>query len=120
VLQGADDLRAVTSPNKSLPFLIAAQGRDRRTGRPAGRSFGVGRVGSLDHSLSMKVLESEGVDTDALEIVTLGQPAVRAQALAAGQIDATTMSIGVWMSMPSTEGSRCSSTRTPITRPRPW
>jgi NitT/TauT family transport system substrate-binding protein len=39
-----------------------------------------------------------------MEIVTLGQPAARAQALAAGQIDATTMSIGVWSSIPDTTG----------------
>lgn len=104
VAQGTDTLRAVTSPNKSLPFLIAAKSDIVTPADLVGRSFGVGRIGSLDHSLSAKVLASKGVDMDSLQVVTLGQPSVRAQALAAGQIDATTMSIGVWMSIPDTTG----------------
>lgn len=97
-------LKAVVSPNKSLPFLIA--GKDDIAALPdlAGRSFGVGRVGSLDHSLSTRVLASGGVDTDAVDFVAIGQPNVRAQALAAGQIDATTMSLGVWLAMPEKTG----------------
>lgn len=104
VAQGNDDLKAVVSPNKSLPFLIAAKQEIATVSDLEGRSFGVGRPGSLDHSLSMKVLEAAGFDTSSLEIVSIGQPNVRAQALSAGQIDATTMSIGVWMSMPDTTG----------------
>lgn len=104
VAQGAAPLRAVTSPNKSLPFLIAARSDIATPADLAGRSFGVGRIGSLDHSLSAKVLAGEGVDMATLEVVTLGQPSVRAQALAAGQVDATTMSIGVWLSIPDRSG----------------
>lgn len=102
VARGTDTLLAVTSPNKSLPFLIASKSEIATPMDLIGRSFGVGRIGSLDHSLSSKVLAGEGVDIDLLEVVTLGQPAVRAQALAAGQVDATTMSIGVWLSIPDT------------------
>ena len=102
--RGSDSLRAVTSPNKSLPFLIASRSDIAGPADLVGHSFGVGRIGSLDHSLSSKVLASEGVDMDGLEVVTLGQPSVRAQALAAGQIDATTMSIGVWLSIPDKTG----------------
>jgi len=101
---GATDFRAVTSPNKSLPFLIASKDDIATPEDLAGRSFGVGRVGSLDHSLSAMVLGSLGVSLDESEVVTLGQPNVRAQALAAGQIDATTISIGVWSEMPDTTG----------------
>jgi NitT/TauT family transport system substrate-binding protein len=104
VIGGAADLRAVTSPNKSLPFLIAAKDDIATPTDLAGRSFGVGRVGSLDHSLSMMVLRAHEVDVDAIEIVNLGQPSIRAQALAAGQVDATTMSIGVWSSLPDRTG----------------
>lgn len=104
VLGGSDDLRAVTSPNKSLPFLIAARDTIASPSDLAGKSFGVGRVGSLDHSLSTKVLAAQGVDVEGLEIVSLGQPQVRSQALAAGQVDATTMSIGVWSAMPDRTG----------------
>jgi len=104
VARGADDLRAVASPNKSLPFLIAANTDVATTADLPGRSFAVGRLGSLDHSLSRMVLAADDVDLDALELVGLGQPNIRAQALAAGQIDATTMSIGVWLSLPDKEG----------------
>jgi NitT/TauT family transport system substrate-binding protein len=104
VAAGNSDLRAVISPNKSLPFLIAGISEIATPADLAGHTFGVGRVGSLDHSLSEMVLEAQGVDTTTLEIVTLGQPDIRAQALAAGQIDATTISIGVWMSLPESEG----------------
>jgi NitT/TauT family transport system substrate-binding protein len=104
VAQGTGTLRAVDSPNKSLPFLIAAKSDIATPADLLGRSFGVGRIGSLDHSLSTKVLSSSGVDIESLEVVTLGQPPVRAQALAAGQVDATTMSIGVWLSIPDKTG----------------
>jgi NitT/TauT family transport system substrate-binding protein len=98
------DLKAVVSPNKSLPFLIAARDGIASPADLAGRSFAVGRIGSLDHSLSTAVLRSKGVSPEALEIVAIGQPSARAQALAAGQVDATTMSIGVWLSIPDRTG----------------
>ena len=101
---GATDFRAVTSPNKSLPFLIASKEDITTPEELAGRSFGVGRVGSLDYSLSTLVLASLGVSINDSEIVSLGQPSVRGQALLAGQIDATTISIGVWSELPDTEG----------------
>ncbi|MCE6953308.1 ABC transporter substrate-binding protein [Cereibacter sphaeroides] len=100
VARGTSDLRAVMSPNKSLPFLIASKPEITEPAQLEGRSFGIGRVGSLDHSLSGKVLASKGVDVAKLDLVPLGQPAVRAQALLAGQVDATTMSIGTWTAMP--------------------
>jgi NitT/TauT family transport system substrate-binding protein len=90
---GATDLRGVMSPNKALPYLIA--GHDVASVRELeGKRFGIGRVGSVDHLLSMRVLETAGVDPASLELVALGQPQARAQALIAGQIDATTMGIG--------------------------
>lgn len=102
VAQGATDLRAVTSPNKALPYLVA--GKEGQTlDKLNGQSFGIGRVGSLDQTLSTKVLTDNGVDTASLEMVALGQPNVRAQALAAGQVAATTMSIGSYLSLPQHE-----------------
>lgn len=102
--QGDQRLKAVTSPNKSLPFLIAAREELSTPSDLIGQRFGVGRIGSLDHSLSMNVLDSEGISMEELQVVTLGQPSVRAQALAADQIDATTMSIGTWLSIPDKTG----------------
>lgn len=52
----------------------------------------------------MLVLSQAGVDLNSLELLPLGQPNVRAQALAAGQVDATTVSIGVWLSIPDKTG----------------
>lgn len=102
--QGVDDLIAVGSPNKSLPFLIAARDDYAAATDLEGARFGVGRIGSLDHSLSMNVLSAAGLDVETLEILSVGQPDVRAQALAVGQIDATTMSIGVWLALPDKDG----------------
>src|SRR5690606_1984697 len=62
IASGADDFRAVTSPNKSLPFMIVAKDEIATPADLAGASFGVGRVGSLDHSLSSLVLGSLGAD----------------------------------------------------------
>lgn len=103
-VQGIGSLKAVASPNKSLPFLIAAKYSIASAGDLPGHSFGVGRIGSLDHALSTRVLASKGVSLEAMNVVTLGQPSVRAQSLAAGQVDATTMSIGTWMSLPDKAG----------------
>lgn len=104
VAGGASDLKAVVSPAKSLPFLIAGKGSIASPADLVGKSFGIGRPGSIDHSLSLRVMRASGVDTDAVEFVALGQPAARAQALLADQIDATTMSIGVWSSLGDTTG----------------
>jgi NitT/TauT family transport system substrate-binding protein len=104
VARGESGLRAVISPNKSLPFLIAAREDVATAADLAGRSFGIGRPGSLDQSLSTRVLAASGVDMNSLDVVALGQPEARAQALAAGRIDATTMSIGVWQVLPNKEG----------------
>src|SRR5690606_25572146 len=57
---GILDARAVTSPNKSLPFLIAARDAIATPANLEGRSFGIGSVGSLDHSLSTAVLANAG------------------------------------------------------------
>ena len=101
---GATDLRAVTSPNKSLPFLIAAKTEITSVADLAGARFAVGRIGSLDHSLSSLVLERLGGDLETAQLVTLGQPNIRAQALLAGQVDATTLSIGTWTTLPDQAG----------------
>ena len=105
-LVGRDQIKmkAVVSPNKALPFIIASQADITGPAELEGRSFGVGRVGSLDHSLSSKVLQKNGADTAKLQFVAIGQPNVRAQALAAGHVDATTMSVGVWMALPDKAG----------------
>jgi NitT/TauT family transport system substrate-binding protein len=94
--EGATDLRAVMSPNRALPYLVAARSDVAAPADLAGKRFGIGRIGSVDHLLSMKVLEEAGVDPATLQLVALGQPQARATALLAGQIDATTIGIGTF------------------------
>lgn len=103
-VQGNGALVAVASPNKYLPFLIAARAGIATPADLPGHSFGVGRIGSLDHALGVQVLAGAGVAMQDLAVVALGQPGVRAQALAAGRIDATTLSIGAWLSLPDKTG----------------
>jgi len=97
-------IKAVLSPNKALPFLIAAKNAITTVKGLEGKSFGIGRVGSVDQTLSMMVMRKNATDPDKVQYVGVGQPAQRADALAVGAIDATTMSIGVWMSLPNKNG----------------
>jgi NitT/TauT family transport system substrate-binding protein len=99
-------LKGVISPDKALPFMIAAKKSVTAVKDLNGKVFGVARVGSADYALSRVVLAKLGADVDSLRYLAVGQPPVRAQALAAGQIDATTISIGVWLSMPDKSGVR--------------
>jgi NitT/TauT family transport system substrate-binding protein len=97
-------LKGVVSPDKALPFLIAAKKSIATPKDLNGKIFGVARVGSADYTLSRVVLGKLGVDVGGLQYLSIGQPPVRAQSLAAGQIDATSISIGVWLSMPDKSG----------------
>ena len=99
-------LKGVVSPDKALPFVIAAKKDIAAVKDLNGKVFGVARVGSADYTLSRVVLGKLGADADSLRYLAVGQPPVRARALAAGQIDATTISIGVWLSMPDKGGVR--------------
>jgi NitT/TauT family transport system substrate-binding protein len=97
-------LKGVVSPDKALPFLIAGK---RSLASPKdlnGKVFGVARIGSADYTLSRIVLAKLGVAVDSLRYLAVGQPPVRAQSLAAGQIDATSISIGAWLAMPDKSG----------------
>jgi NitT/TauT family transport system substrate-binding protein len=100
VARNQSDIKAVVSPSKSLAFLIAAKNEIGSVSDLNGHSFGVSRVGGVDYGLSRAVLAGAGIDVDKLETVALGQPNQRAQALAAGQVDATTMSLGTWTTIP--------------------
>jgi NitT/TauT family transport system substrate-binding protein len=100
IAQDQMKLRGVVSPDKALPFLIAAKGALAAPKDLEGKVFGVARVGSADYTLSRVVLQKLGVDVSKLQYLVIGQPEVRAQALTAGRVDATTISIGVWSAMP--------------------
>jgi len=97
-------LRGVISPDKALPFIIVAKKAIAKPKDLNGKIFGVARIGSVDYEMSRIVLEKLGVDVDKLRYLALGQPPVRVQSLLAGQIDATTISIGVWTTLPDKSG----------------
>lgn len=90
------DLKGVISPDPILPFLIAAKAAIGVPQNLNGKVFGVARIGSVDDTLSRAVLQKLGVDVGTLQFLALGQPSVRTQALTAGRIDATSVSIGMW------------------------
>lgn len=104
LITNGGEFRAVASPDKFLPFLIACKDDVTDVAGMAGRAFGVARVGSLDYTLSSMVMNSNGLNPEDVNFVAIGAPAARGEALAAGQIDCTTMSIGVWLSMPDHTG----------------
>jgi NitT/TauT family transport system substrate-binding protein len=97
--EGVNDVVAIHSSGKTIPYVIAGR-KDLTLETMAGSSFGIGRIRSLDHELSSRVLEGHRVNIDTLQLVPLGEPKVRAQALATGRIDATTISIGSFLAMP--------------------
>lgn len=101
--EGAQDVVAVHSSDKALPYVIAAR-QGVTLPDMAGSRFGIGQPGSLDQVLSAAVLAARGVSLKALQHVPLGQPAARGQALLAGRVDATTLSIGAYLSLPDRDG----------------
>jgi NitT/TauT family transport system substrate-binding protein len=97
-------LKGVISPDKALPFVVVGKKDIASPKQLEGKIFGVGQVGSVDYVQSRMVLAKLGVDIDKLRFLPVGQPMIRAQALAAGQIDATAITIGTWLTLPSQDG----------------
>jgi NitT/TauT family transport system substrate-binding protein len=92
-------MRAISSASGRNFFMIVGKSRIGSVAELAGKSFAIARVGSQDHALSSKVLGVKGVSPAAVNYVAVGAPNVRAQALVAGQIDATTVSLGTWVTI---------------------
>jgi NitT/TauT family transport system substrate-binding protein len=97
-------LRAVVSSTLGPPYLIAVKQDIKNVAGLAGRSFAIADNGSLDHNLTRAVLAKMGVKADAVQFVSIGAPAARVQALAAGRIDATTVSYGSFLPVAKTPG----------------
>jgi len=97
-------LRGIVAVGTGSPFLIASRTDITTAAELAGRSFAIADNGSLDHSLTQAVLRGLGVDPASPAYVSIGAPSVRVQALALGQIDATTVSFGTYGSIEGTEG----------------
>jgi len=97
-------LRGIVSASLGAPYLIAAKDDISSLADLAGHSFAIADNGSLDHTLTQVVLASQGVATDAPQYVPIGAPSARVQALAAGRVDATTVSYGTFLPIASTPG----------------
>jgi NitT/TauT family transport system substrate-binding protein len=89
-------MRAIHSPDARLYFLIAARDDIKTVQGLQGKTFAVARLGSVDHTQAMLTLKALGVNPANLTVVGMGVPSTRAQALVAGRVDATAVSLGTW------------------------
>ena len=99
-------MRAIHSPDARLYFLIAAKEEIKSVQALQGKTFAVARLGSVDHTQSMLTLKALGVNPASLTVLAMGVPTTRAQALVAGRVDATAMSVGTWVSIQQEPGVR--------------
>jgi len=99
-------MRAIHSPDARLYFLIAAKDEFKSVGALQGKTFAVSRLGSVDHSLSTIALKALGLNPASLTMVAMGVPSTRAQALLAGRVDATSLSVGTWITIQKEPGVR--------------
>ncbi len=98
--RGETRFRAISSPSKSMSYVIVAREEIASLAQLPGKTFGVGQIGTLDSTLTRTVLAGRGVEQKDLNFVSVGQPQLRRKALKAGKIDATTISYGSWIALP--------------------
>jgi NitT/TauT family transport system substrate-binding protein len=97
-------LKGITSGGFGAAFMIAAKTDITSLDQLVGRSYAIADNGSLDHNLTLAVLRGSGIAEDAPNFVAIGAPGARVQALAAGQVDATTVSTGTFLSIADQPG----------------
>ena len=97
-------LRAIGSQEGQTHFVVVAREGINSVDELKGKSFGIARPGSVDDSLSRLVLSAQGLDPSSMTFVAVGAPNLRIQAMLAGQLDATTTSIGNWVTLQSQKG----------------
>ena len=97
-------IRGIVAGTLGAPYLIAGKDDIASINDLPGRSFAIADNGSLDHNLTQVVLTAMGVPADELNYVAIGAPAARVQALAAGKVDATTVSYGTFLPIADTPG----------------
>jgi len=97
-------IKGIASATLGPPYLIAAKCEITKVQDLVGRSFAIADSGSLDHNLTQHVLAASGVERDGPNFVAIGAPSARVQALAAGRVDATTVSYGTYLPIAATPG----------------
>ena len=75
------DLKGVISPDKALPFIIAAKKDITSPKQLEGKTFGVSRVGAVDYSLSRTVLNKLPRKPERTQLSRAGWPGVFTRAL---------------------------------------
>lgn len=93
-------LRGFLANGQGGSFLIVGKDEIESVADLAGHSFAIADNGSLDHNLTVAMLQA--TQSEAPNFVPIGAPDVRVQALAAGRIDATTVSFGTYLSIADT------------------
>ncbi len=93
------EMRAINSSNGRNFFMIVGKSSIASVKELTGKSFAVSRVGGQDHALSIKVMAANGLTPDSVSYVSIGAPNIRAQALVANQVDATTLSLATWVTV---------------------
>lgn len=97
-------LRAIGSQEGQTHFVVVARDGINSVDDLKGKSFGIARPGSVDDSLSRLVLSAQGLDPANMTFVAVGAPNLRIQAILAGQLDATTTSVGNWVTLQNQKG----------------
>lgn len=97
-------LRAIGSHEAQNHFVIVARDGINSVADLKGKSFGIARPGSVDDSLSRLVLTAQGLEPASMTFVAVGAPNLRIQAILAGQLDATTTSVGNWVTLQNQKG----------------
>ena len=98
------EMRNINSSNGRNFFMIVGKSSIASVMELSGKTFAVSRVGGQDHALSIKVMAANGLNADVVNYVSIGAPNIRAQALVANQVDATTMSLATWVTVQNEKG----------------
>lgn len=97
-------IRGIVGVSMGGNFLIAARPEIETVEDLRGKAYAIADNGSLDHALTQTVLRSLDIPETDVNFVAIGAPDLRVQALAAGRIDATTVSFGTFMSVAEVPG----------------
>ncbi|MBV9121668.1 MAG: ABC transporter substrate-binding protein [Chloroflexi bacterium] len=102
--QKSVDMRAIHSPDARQYFMVASKDSLASPSDLKAKNFGVSKLGAVDDTMTRLVLANLNVKPTDLSYVNIGAPDARAQALLAGRIDATTMSLSTWSSIQHEKG----------------
>jgi len=90
------DIRIVSSFTPVSDSVLIAQRDVRGIKDLPGRVLAVSKIGSLSYLMTVVTLKREGIDVDKVQILAAGNDTAKAQMVAAGRVDATTLNgIGV-------------------------